>query len=610
MKKLFLLLFLIIPVHAQMGDINNRYLLAQSYEQAGEIKKAKEIYEELFRIQPQNPSFFSSLNNALVALKDFDKSIELLNQRIKTYPQEINLYGMLGCSYFLSGNEKEAGDIWLNTAKSLSKNESSFRVIANYALSVRAFDYAINLFKEAKNFYNNLALNYDLANLLMITMNYKDAAEEYAEIISKDPNQIYSVEARLQPYLAKEDVVKIYTEVLEQKNPDLNMNFAYLLIILYTQSSKFDKAFDLVKILDEKQKRQGTDLFNFAQKVHQAGNNQLSLSVYEFILNTHPKSNIIPSVKLNYAKTLEAALEEQFIAQNAVWKPIFFNKVTESNRYLELIDLYNEIGSLFPHSESAIEAKLRIGFIYLYRLNNLETAQLFFEEIRKNYIMSRFSADAIIALGKISLLNNNLDKAEHFFSELNNSSNNSLAEKNSAKYYSAQCLFFKNMFDSAKTLLSEISSDGKDILTNDALELMMIINSSMNDSLNLSKLSEAEFSLLKKDYTHSLTLLREIASNTQSFLLKDFSNLRTAEILTAMDKYSEALDLLSLSVNENDTNIYGDQILFFSGEINEYGLANFEAAIKNFENILINFPNSIYLEKCREKIQNLRSKLS
>ena len=85
------------------NDLNNFYMLGQNYEQAGELEKARGIYEDLYKKQPNNYQIFDALNRIYVLQKAYDSSIQLITNQIKSSPSNINLYGMLGTTYYLKG---------------------------------------------------------------------------------------------------------------------------------------------------------------------------------------------------------------------------------------------------------------------------------------------------------------------------------------------------------------------------------------------------------------------------------------------------------------------------------------------------------------------------
>ena len=134
----FFLILFNVSVFSQQ-DIMNRFMLGQNYEQAGEFQKAKDIYEELFQKQSDNFQFFDALNRVYTQLKEYDKSISIIEQRLNTNPADINLYGLLGKTYYLKGDEQKAFETWDEAITKFPENPTSYRTIANYAIERRDF---------------------------------------------------------------------------------------------------------------------------------------------------------------------------------------------------------------------------------------------------------------------------------------------------------------------------------------------------------------------------------------------------------------------------------------------------------------------------------------
>ena len=155
-------------------DINNKIMLAQSFEQAGDYDKAAVLFEEIYSLQPQNYQVFESLNRVYVQAKKYESSVKLIESRLKQNSKDINLYGMLGTTYYLMGDEQKAYETWERGIRISPENQMNYRVIANYAIQRRVFDKAIEYFKKGKAVSQNPDLfSYDLANIYSLTMQFK-----------------------------------------------------------------------------------------------------------------------------------------------------------------------------------------------------------------------------------------------------------------------------------------------------------------------------------------------------------------------------------------------------------------------------------------------------
>lgn len=609
MKFYFFIFFFLSGIaFAQYNDLNNRFLLAQSYEQAGELVKAKQIYEEVYRQQPQNIVYFQALNRLYIQLKEFGNSINLLNERIKQNPNDLSLYGFLGQAYYLSGNESEAYNTFNNTINIFGNKENIIKALSNFALEVRAFDLSINLLLKGKSVSSNpIFFSFDLANLYFIKMDYESFASELCEILERNPEQLDNVSSRLSMASNKPEALEILVKIFENKAPEKNLPYAVILSDLYIQQGEFRKAFELIKILEKNRNSNGAELFYFAQKTYQYELYDLTSEVYEFILQEYKNSPFIPSVKLGYSKAYEMSLEMKLKESNVFWKPIQSKIVIDKTAYLKAIDKYKEIISMFPNSEVAVESYLHLGIIYLERLNEPVFAEENFMKIITDFPLSNYFGNACFYLAQIRIAADKLDEAKIYLEKVINNQRLQVEEKNLARFNKAKLCFYKIEFDECKQLLSELISQKNDNATNDALALSLLLNTSLNDSSQLVSFAKAELLIEQDKLDESIQILKSLI-NSESFILKNFANLRLAEIEIAKNNFENALLLLSKESEDISRNFFADEEFYLIGNIYEFGYKDVSKAINVYNQFLIKFPNSLYLDEVREKILNLKNK--
>lgn len=155
LKQIFFLfcfsLLIVSQIEAQTDNIvTSKIQLAQTYERMGELERAKSIYFEVLSQQPWNSTVISAINEIYLSTKDYDSSVNFLNERLKNNPKDLNVYGMLGSTYFIKGTPDSAKIIWQKGIETKPENEVSYRLIANYAIQIRAFDEAIDILSEGK----------------------------------------------------------------------------------------------------------------------------------------------------------------------------------------------------------------------------------------------------------------------------------------------------------------------------------------------------------------------------------------------------------------------------------------------------------------------------
>jgi predicted negative regulator of RcsB-dependent stress response len=237
-------------------------------------------------------------------------------------------------------------------------------------------------------------------------------------------------------------------------------------------------------------------------------------------------------------------------------------------------------------------------------------ASEYFKIVISDGINSKSAGDAFIELGNIALLNGNLDEAESYFSKLIEKTHSDNQRYNLAKFKLARVNLFKQNFDEANNQLAAILHNLKDDSANDAIELSLVLNTTMNDSSNLAHFAEAEFLTEQKKFNEAANKYSLIYQNPQAFVLHSITKLRQAEMMLAEDDFDEAIKLFENIAEEGEKNIYADKALYLLGKTYHSGLGNREKALEIYERLLIEFPNSLYIDEARNEILLIRNKLS
>ena len=611
LKRLLLIVSLLsLPVYSQQ-DANNRFMLGTSFEQSGEYEKAKQIFEELYNGNPANYQYFDALNRVYLQLKDYDNSIRIIEERIKTSENDINLYGMLGKTFYIKGDENKAFNTWDQALQKVPANQNSYRVIANYAIELRTFDKAIEYLNKGKSVSDVPRLfSYDLASIYSLTMRFKDAAREYCEIISSNPKQYQLVESRILSYIKKPDALSQTIEVVKEFEGSDKVVIDYLLARLYMEDDKFDKAFDLYLKIDDKQNKQGSNLYSFANFAYSEKQFDLAAKTYNELIKRHPNSPFVSSAKLGYAKTLEESLNKKTSGSANSWKPFFKIKQVDNDKVEKVINAYSELINLYPRSEVACEALLRIGRILLYKQDDISSAGKYFDRIIREYPASKFISDTYLELANINILKNDFYGAENNLLKVIDNKGSGVDKINLARYNLAKVDFYKGDFPSAKRLLGEILSNLKDNIANDAIELSLLLNTTLNDSSNLVLYAKGELLVTQGDYKEASNIFSQIASSKRSFMLSNRASLKEAESELALDNYEKSISILQAISEQNTQNLYADKALYLLGNIYQYGMKDDTKALEMYESLLAKFPNSLYLDVAREEIIKIRNKVS
>lgn len=610
-KKFLTISLFAFTVLAQQNQMDqNQFMLAESYEQQGNLAKAVELLEALNKKDPANIQYFNKLNSLYLQQKKYEESLSIIQARINITPQEISLYGMLGSTYYTSGDRTKAYQIWDDASERFKTNNMTFRIIANYAIEKRDFEKAIELLNRGKQFSKDPQLfSYELGELYNITMRYREAAEEYCELIKSSPAQYPQIESKILSYTNKPNALDETIEVVKNYQKE-NVNFNYLMARLLVEKKLFDEAFDIYKDVDKQQNSNGQELYSFGEFLYREEAYTSAAKVFKYLIDNYADQPGVSSAKLGYAKTQEAILIEKFKSVNPEWKRFYKPVTVENNEVRTVIQAYEELIKVYKHSEVSVESHLHIALIYFHLQNDLQSAEKYLGIIAETYPTSKFASMAFVELGNIELQRGNLEDAERYFSDVGKLIRANGDDKSLAKYQLARISSFKNKFDDARKHLASVTGNLKDNIANDAIELSILLNTAKNDSSNLSLFCNAEFLAEQKQFKDAKELYLQLAQNPQAFIFSSIAKLRVAEMMIADDNYSDAISALQLIAEEGEKNIYADKALYLQGQIYRYGLKDSTKAVEIFESLLAKFPKSLYLDEARQNILELRKKIS
>ena len=605
--RYFLLFFCltIISVYPQTKSDSEQYLYALSLSESGDYDKALQIFKSLNERYPDDLSYFQSLVNTYNIVKDFQSAVKLLKPKFEQNKNDMFIVQLLGKTYYHMGKENETFALWDDFLLRNPDNPNNYRTFSFASAELRSFDHAVAYMKKGKAVnLDKIPFCYDLSNLYLLTMAYKNAAQELVEILKISPEQADVVFNRLSPYLHKQEAIDELKEPFEE-NANANYAVKSILAKLYAEGDYYKEAFAIYKELDESQKKNGTELFNYAQQLTGDGKFKEASGVYKYLLTTYPASPMNGTIKLNNAKALENVMHDRLNRSAGNWKPLQFPGKLQIESYKEIIDAYNSICEIYRNSDPAIEAQYRKAWLYA-QAGMEDSAKAYYNGIIKLYSMSRMVPEACEGLADILVKDNLLDSALAVLTITLNRSQATLEQKNEARMNSAYIWFYKNDFEQSRKMLSEIVKSTRDDETNDAIELSMLLNTAMNDSAGLTYYSAVLNKIARRDIQGIDELCAKITKLQNQFFLKSVAELKQAEIKIATDDLGSAIAFINAILQEK-TNIFADKANFYLGQIYQYGLKDPVSAVKTYETFLESYPSSMYADKVREEIKTLRT---
>jgi tetratricopeptide (TPR) repeat protein len=608
-----LCLWSLVPiVRAQQVDLATKLRLAQGFEQAGEWERAAAIYESLLDANPQSFVILDGLRRSYTELKEYDKAMYLVREQLRTNPADENLLATLGGLYDLADQPQMADSIWHVVIRKDVKNANLYRVVAAQLIDHRQYEKAIQIYLEGREGTKNQNLYIEeLASLYGALHQYEYATREYVKSIRLNPQQVSYVQSRLSSFSGREEARRAALDVIREevaRKPE-EVPMHSILAWLLMEGKQFDMALDQHRIMDRLTNANGAELFQFGQRAAQEHAYLTSARAFREVIDKKAGPTVVPYARFGYARAIEElSAENDSVAQAPGIQPsdVGGGTVSETQPTFQgALALYGLIIADYPASDIAMQALFRIGTIRFTRFFDLNGAASAFDKARGMQSNANLMYDATMSLAEIQTARNDLGRAREEYSRL--LANAPDQYRDQVLFHLAELDYFEAKFDSASAILQHISSNVSNDLTNDALQLLYFIQEHRAAGPRaLTDFAHADLLVRQRKYSEALVRYQSIIAEYPSTPLVDDGMMRIGELQLHLNHVDEALTVFGKVVHDVPTSILRDHAQMRIAEVYETRLKDKQKALEAYEQLLTEFPTSLFVEEARKRIRILR----
>ncbi|MEP7218017.1 MAG: tetratricopeptide repeat protein [Bacteroidota bacterium] len=568
---------------AQPAEENQRYRLAQGYEQSGDLKSAARVYGELYDADHQSNVYFQGVLRTYTALLRFDELLPIVQDRASHFPRDVDIRALYANILHRNHRPEEAIKEWAAATEIQPDQAFAWSLVAQSQLDVQLYELAAKTYTQARARLGDAGLfGEQMAQLYAVTGKYEEATNEYLNLLSTSAARIGSIKNGMGFYTVNPRGADAAIAVINkrlQSIPDFPP-YLDLLAWLYTEKRDYDGALDVVKKIDRIRKGNGSDIYAFADAA-------LSDERYDAAINA-----LHGSVVLAYAH----ALEGRFHALPAHTK----------SDVEGLIERYMAIVKENPGTASAAESLLQVAKLQAYDLNEVKDGIATLNRLEKEYPKAPSLEESAFLLGEFYLRDGDLEKADdRFAAGIRASEDEHIRDLSMLRR--GEILFYRGRFARADSLFAELARNIGGEAANDALEYRFMLQENMgkNDSA-LAHYAAGTFALLRnawKDAAREMDLSVAAGKNGS---LADDALLGKAKAQEELGDAGDAAATLLGVVKDYADGTVADQALFHAGEISEGKLADKPKAIELYTRLLTEYPASSYVVRARARIRALR----
>lgn len=610
------------------GDVNRDIHQVNRFERAGHYEQAVELCEQLYAQKPGDRLLVSTLSR-LYRQVDAVELAAKLSDWLKNRPNDQYLHQWLGEAYLRTGEKDKAHKQFQWVLDHNTDDRDIYSRIASSYSANSMIDEAIDTYRKGRVSQNDPTVYaLEMAQLFSVQQQYDRATTEYMNWLTTQKSQWSYVEQRLLLMLtdlekgsidssqvaeAKQNILEAAREVVAQN--DSNEALQRVLGDLYVEVGRDQQAFLAYSRIEELVPQDGKTLLDFGDHCRSRKRFDTAIAAYQKLIDDYPKSRYLVTARFNLADT--------YLAQN---------------QYEAAIEIYHRIEQAHARTTHAQLAEINIANVRLDYLNDPVGALTALENFVTQYPHSKYTDQARYRIGEAKLRLGRLEEAADIWctftadndmmqkavqlvlpgqpqSNIVKTKSGDVSLMGRAAYHCALTLMLKKDFSAgADAWDNYIKQYGADDLTNDALEWSFFLTQYAQLAPNqLSVYLDGYFLEIQHRYDEAiatyqlLVQLPDSPDDEHKPALTDYALLQMAALKRdQMVGFEQAAiyDLQQIVAYYPESPL-APRAQMMIADIYAHNLLNYDQAILEYEFILTDFPNSIFVEEARRQIQML-----
>ncbi|MCX6305101.1 MAG: tetratricopeptide repeat protein [Bacteroidetes bacterium] len=594
----------LLPFQQDAPRPGNEEQLALQFYQDRDFDKAAELFGQLYEKKP-SLYYYQYLVYSLVEIKEYGKAEKLIRKCQKAEPDAPRYAVDLGYVRFRSGDPEKAKKLYEDALKKLAPTQQQVFELANAFITRGENEYAIRTYVKGRQLLNNsYPFGFELAGVYERMGDFKNAMEEYLNMLDLNKSYLNTVQDRIQMTLSF-DVNNEKNEILRktilsraQKNPD-NTNYAELLWWYSIQQKDFDLALVQARALDRRYKENGDKLVSLASLAVSNEKYDVAIECYQYLVLKGPTCTFYNLGRRELANT-------RYLKTISEPSPPKKQLEILEKEFTDELTYYGED----PESISIIKNLAHIKAFYLGKTG--EAIDLLNRAVAMAGIPDADRAKCKIELADILLFTDDVWEATLLYQQAYQDFKYDVLGQE-AKFKNAKLSFYIGEFTWAKAQVDILKAATSKFISNDAIALSLLISENFDPDSNtvgLGMYARADLLDYRNEEGLALQTLDSIPRMFGDHPILQQVLYKRAEIMRKQGHYTEADSLFQLLVKEYPDEILADEALMQAASLNEKQLNNKEKAMALYQELLDKYPGSIFVPDARKKFRALRGDAS
>jgi len=570
---------------------------AREYAMKSLYDKADSIFQQLYEQNRMDVTVYNDYLNTLLIAKKYKDAEKLVDDQKSYRPRYPLPYIDMGRILIAEGKEKKANDQFDIAIQYINGDDMLTQQMGNTFLHIGKDEYAIKTYERGKDLLGNpYVYSSPLAKLYAKTGNMEKAISILVEAGNLQFGGVDNTKATVLELLGTDPKkLQLTQKALIKKINEQPENISYidLLTWLYIQKNDWDGALLQIEALDERNKEDGRKLLDFGRTATKEKQYDIAIKAYTEITDKGKQST-----SYTLAASERLATEIQKLENNYNYKPDdIANLAKEYESFLT--DFPNYYGTETVRDYATLEAQ--------YNNAPKKGIDILLKAINTPIARRDFIGQCKLQLGDYYILNGQVWDASLTYSQVDKEFKQDVLGED-ARFRNAKIYYYEGDFEMAQGELTVLKASTSELIANDALDLSVLITENIGTDSNyvpLKRFAYADLLIFQNKDKEAETLLDSIANAYPKHPLKDDILMLRAKLAEKHREYDNAIAYLKQVYEQFGKDVLGDDAVFKLAGIYEKYLHDNAQAKHYYEQLIIEYPGSTYVQEARKKLQQL-----
>jgi tetratricopeptide (TPR) repeat protein len=567
---------------------------------------------------PNRDDILTRLAYTLQVVEKTDSAAYYYRQALTVNPLNLEAGKALGSIYFSTGQEEQAMKVFNGLLDANNHNLSAYRMVATAIRDLGRPDEAVVLLEQGRarakasdpKGRNVGAFTIEIAGYYKQMGDSRRALDEYLDYAAAEPRNFRFIRDRMIGVLADDEQSREtlvgYMKSRVERGGAGSFVAADVLAAYYLQQGVLENSLDMALRADADKMSDGASLLSIGEdaidraetqpRVERGRYHDLARRALEGFTQRHPQAPTMDRAHFLLAGVYAAYGSGVNSAVPAAERPSYLERsVTE----------YARVSKQFAGSDLADDAYIARGDVLLRKLKRPKDAM---DAYRAGSINAR--KDATIYAGRIAqvyIATAAPAETEHYLQSLSRAAQPPLAQ--AGQYYAGLYLVTLHKYDAARDTLTSLAEKAPfSEFTNDAIEVAWVLQEGLQlKSQSLDDYSASLRADMTGDTTTVVTHLTAIVGRNADDPLRPRALKQLGDVLFEAGNYDGSIANLRRFLEEYPENDDCAEVQRAIGRTYEVGLGRYADALKEYEHVLVAYPDYAMLDDVRHDVERVRA---